>query len=538
MGVTAGEEFDYVIVGAGTAGCVLANRLTEDGKATVALIEAGSSDAHPYITMPAAFTYAISSDRFDWGYSSAPEPHLDGRAIPCPRGRVLGGSSSVNAMAFVRGQHRDYDEWAAGGLVGWAWADCLPYFKRVETFSGGADALRGDDGPLHVTRPIYSTPLNARFLAACAEAGYRPGIDTNGASQEGFGPMDQTIHHGRRESAARAYLAPAKSRANLRIFTSVLADRVRLEGGRAAGVEVLRDGRRSAVTARREVILSAGAIGSPAILQRSGIGDASALRSLGISVAVDRPAVGRDLQDHVDVSFKQIAMEPVTVSPELRLRNKARAFLRWWLFKTGPVATNHFEVAGYIRSSAAADRPDVQICFIPLLVDVHGKPVGAGHGYQMTIMGLRPASRGAVTLTSADPAAAPGILFNYLSREEDIAPLRDGIRRVREIVEQPAFASLKGQELEPGEALQSDRELDGFIRQTAKSTHHPCGTCRMGADAGSVVDPQARVRGVAGLRVVDASIMPRITSGNINAPVFMLAEKLADAIRGIDRGAR
>lgn len=527
-----GEEFDYVVIGAGTAGCVLANRLSEDGVTRVALLEAGGGDSHPFIAMPAAFAYAISNDQFGWGYHSDAEPHLGGRRIPCPRGRVLGGSSSINAMAFVRGQAADYDSWAASGLPEWDYAACLPYFKRLENFSDGADAYRGGDGPVHVTRPRYSSPLNQRFLDACAEVGHKVGIDTNGASQEGFGPMEQTIHRGRRVSAAAAYLRPARRRANLVVRKSAMVDRIVFEGKRAVGAEYRRGGQVQRITARAEVILCAGAINSPQILMLSGIGDGSHLAELDIPLVVDRPDVGRNLQDHVDVSFKQSCPLPVTMTPMLSLRRKVPAFFAWTLLKKGPCSTNHFEVAGYIRSSKAANRPDIQLCFIPLLVHYDGGAVGGGHGYQVTVMALQPRSRGWVRLRSADPRAAPGIAFNYLKEEADIVPLRNGIYRLREIMAQPALDALRGRELAPGADVVCEAELDAFIRATGKSTHHPCGTCRMGSDEESVVDAAGRVRGVDRLRVIDASIMPTITSGNINAPVFMLAEKLSDAIRG------
>ncbi len=523
------EHYDYIVVGAGSAGCVLANRLTEDGDATVLLLEAGGSERDLFLDMPAAFAFAIDSKRFDWGYTSEPEPGFGGRPIPCPRGRVLGGSSSINAMAIVRGHRLDFDRWAAGGLPGWGYADCLPYFKKLERFSGGASAYRGGSGPISVIAPPYTNPLYEIFLQACAEAGYPVGIDTNGAQQEGFGPMDQNIAGGRRCGAARAYLRPAMGRRNLTVSTGALATRIMMQGDRAIGVEYAKRGDLFQVHADSDIIISGGAINSPQLLMLSGIGPAAELARHGIAISQDLPGVGGNLQDHVDVSLKQYCSQPISASSLLKPLRKFLIGLEWLLLKTGPGATNQFELAGYIRTRAELRQPNVQLCFMPLLVHYDGSAASHAHGFQITVMPLQPKSRGRLSLASADPRAAPILRFNYLSDPADLVELREGLEALRTIIRQQALAPYRGAELAPGRA---SGDLAAYIRATGKSTHHPCGTCAMGNGPDAVVDGDGRVHGRRGLRVVDASIMPTITSGNINAPTMMIAEKLADRIRG------
>ncbi|MGE3148456.1 MAG: choline dehydrogenase [Pseudorhodoplanes sp.] len=528
------QDFDFIIVGAGSAGCVLANRLSADPGTKVLVLEAGRESKSIYVHMPAGFAVASTAPRFGWNYDSDPEPGLDGRTMPCPRGRLLGGSSSINGMAFVRGNRADYDTWARAAGPEWSYENCLPAFKSLETFKGVRSAYRGDRGPLSVIAPVYSNPLNEIFLRACAEAGYPINPDTNGASQDGFGPMDQTIRDGRRDSAATAFLNPARSRPNLTVWTDALATRVLIEHGRAIGVEVLHRGARKQVHAG-EVILSAGAINSPHLLMLSGVGPAEHLRHFGIDVKADIPGVGQGLEDHADFSLKVECTEPISASHYLSNPRKTLVGIEWLLRNTGPGATNHFEVAGYIRADGSAGIPDAQLCFVSLLVRPDGTRVGKDHGYQITVMVLRPESRGAVTLASADPLVPPRMLFNYIAEAYDRKVLRDGLRAARRIVAEPAMAKVSGKEVQPGADVISDDDIDRYMRATVKSTHHPCATCKMGSGEMDVTDSSGRVRGIANLRVVDASIMPRITSGNINAPTLMLAEKISAVIVGRNR---
>ena len=519
------EVFDYIVVGAGSAGCVVANRLSGNARNTVLLLEAGPADDSLFVRMPAAFSLTAQRKRFDWGYWSEPEPHASGRRFQCPRGRVLGGSSTINAMCFVRGHKQDFDDWAAGGLTGWSYAHCLAYFKKIETFSGGGDEYRGAGGPLNITAPRYSNPLNTVFLSAAEQAGYGILNDTNGIEQEGFGAVDQTIHRGRRVSASTAYLAPARRRRNLEIRTKVLVDRITFEGRRAVGVVYQREGHGFMARAKGEVIVCAGAINSPQLLMRSGVGPGQHLRDIGLDVVAASAQVGQNLQDHLDVSVKVECRQPVSVMPALRQPRKVLAGLQWLLFKTGAAATNHFETAGYIRTAQNLRQPNIQLLFIPLLVSPEGKPLSLKHGYQATVMPLRPKSRGFVTLQGASPRTPPRLNFNYFEDAGDLDEMRQGVKCLRRIFSQPAFDAYRGLELGPGADATSDAALDDYILDQVKSNYHPCGTCRMGADDGSVVDHQARVRGTRSLRVVDASIFPCITSGNINAPTLMLAEK-------------
>ncbi len=525
---------DYVIIGAGSAGCAMAYRLAEAGK-QVLVIEHGGSDAGPFIQMPAALSYPMNMKMYDWGLKSEPEPHLGGRELVTPRGKVIGGSSSINGMIYVRGHARDFDHWAEQGAQGWSYADVLPYFKRMEHWHdgghGGDPDWRGKDGPLHVTRGPRKNPLTRAFVEAGAQAGYPVTGDYNGEQQEGFGPFDATIYKGRRWSAANAYMRPALKRPNCTI-TRALARRIIMTDGRATGVEVSRGNKIEVIHANMEVIVAASSLNSPKLLMLSGIGPAAHLAEHGIDVVADRPGVGQNLQDHLELYIQQAATKPVTLFSYWNLRGKARIGAEWLLWKTGLGSSNQFESAGFIRSSAGIDYPDIQFHFLPIAVSYDGKVAPEGHGFQAHVGPMRSVSRGQVTLRSADPGDNPRIQFNYMSDPQDWEEFRTCIRLTREIFAQPAFDEFRGHEIQPGEAAQTDEELDAFIREHAESAYHPCGTCKMGAvdDPMAVVDPQARVIGVDGLRLADSSIFPRITNGNLNAPSIMVGEKVSDHI--------
>ncbi|MEX1206974.1 MAG: choline dehydrogenase [Dongiaceae bacterium] len=526
------ESYDYVIVGAGSAGCVLANRLTADAGVSVLLLEAGPKDRSIFIHMPTAFAYPLKDDTYNWYFETETEPFMNGRRMYCPRGRVLGGSSSINGMVYVRGHARDYDRWAQGGLAGWSYAEVLPYFKRSETREIGADDYRGGDGPLHVATGACRNPLYNAFIEAGQQAGYPFTEDMNGYQQEGFGRMDMTIDRGRRCSAARAYLRPALARPNLRVEVRALTTRVLFEGARAVGVEYVRGGRTRQARAVREVILCGGAINSPQLLMLSGLGPADELRRLGLPVVADLPAVGRNLQDHLETYVQVECTQPITLYPSLKPLNKLRIGIDWILFKKGLGATNHFESGGFIRSNAAVEHPNLQYHFLPMAISYDARQLPDRHGFQAHVGPMRPTSAGHVKLRSADPRAHPAILFNYMATENDRQEMRQAVRLTREVFAQKAFDPYRGPEMAPGKAVRSDAEIDAFIRAKGESAYHASCTCKMGTDDTAVVDAAARVRGVDSLRVVDASIMPDIVSGNLNAPVIMLAEKAADMILG------
>ena len=536
-------EADFVIIGSGSAGSAMAARLSEDGKTSVLVLEYGGSDAGPFIQMPAALSYPMNMKLYDWGFESEPEPHLGGRRLACPRGKVIGGSSSINGMVYVRGHAHDYDHWDASGADGWSYADVLPYFKRMENWSGGGHGgdpdWRGSDGPLHVSRGPRDNPLFTAFVDAGGQAGYELTEDYNGQKQEGFGPMEATIHKGRRWSGANAYLRPALKRENLEIVRS-MARRIVIENGRAIGVEIERSDKIEVVRARREVVLAASSINSPKLLMLSGIGRAEHLKEHGIEVVADRPGVGANLQDHLELYVQQACIQPITLFKHWNLWGKGRSGLEWLLFKTGLGASNQFESAAFVRSKAGVEYPDIQFHFLPMAIRYDGTAAAEGHGYQAHVGPMRSKSRGRVTLRNSDPKEAPKIQFNYMSDPSDWEDFRTCIRITREIFDQEAFDPYRGQEIQPGRDVQSDDALDGFIKEHVESAYHPCGTCKMGRadDAMSVVDPCGRVIGVEGLRVADSSIFPRITNGNLNAPSIMVGEKMADHILGKDPLAR
>ncbi|MER9754835.1 choline dehydrogenase [Mesorhizobium sp. M0166] len=526
-------EADFVIIGSGSAGSAMAYRLSEDGKHSVIVIEYGGSDIGPLIQMPSALSIPLNMSLYDWGFASEPEPHLGGRVLATPRGKVIGGSSSINGMVYVRGHARDFDHWAEQGAAGWGFADVLPYFKRMEDSAGGEDGWRGHGGPLTVQRGSRTNPLYGAFVEAGRQAGFELTDDYNGAKQEGFGPMEQTIRGGRRWSAASAYLRPALRRKNVSLVKG-FARRIIIENQCATGVEIEVRKRIQVVRARREVIVAASSINSPKILMLSGIGPGQHLRENGIPVIADRPGVGRNLQDHMELYIQQESTKPITLNSVLNPFSKALIGAQWLFFKSGLGATNHFEAAAFVRSRAGVDYPDIQYHFIPAAVRYDGKAAAKAHGFQAHVGPMRSKSRGSVTLRSPDPKSKPVIRFNYMSHPDDWTEFRHCIRLTREIFGQAAFDPYRGKELSPGSHVQSDEELDAFIRDHAESAYHPCGTCKMGRadDAMSVVDPECRVIGVEGLRVADSSIFPRVTNGNLNAPSIMTGEKAADHILG------
>ena len=528
------ENPDYIVIGSGSAGSAIAYRLGENPQLNILVLEFGGNDNSPFIQMPAALSYPMNMSKFDWGYKAEPEPALNGRSLVCPRGKVIGGSSSINGMIYVRGNAGDYNQWAESGAKGWDYPDVLPYFQRMEASHGGNSEFRGKSGPLNITHGKRDNPLHNAFVRATEQAGYTYTDDYNGFRQEGFGPADMTVWKGSRFSTAKAYLKPALAKKNVQLITRVLVDKIIFDEDKAKGVEVFHRGQKKTFNANIGVILSAGAINSPTILQRSGIGDGNDLNSLGIEVIKNLPSVGKNLQDHLEVYFQVKCLKPVTLNKYLNPFSKLLIGMQWMFLKSGPGATNQFETLGFIRSDKNILYPDIQFHFLPVAIRYDGKAPSEGHGFQLHVGPMRSKSRGFIKLKSSNPFEAPLIKFNYMSHEEDFPNFRKSLRLSREILSQKALAPFKGEEIQPGDDVISDEGLDEFIKNNCESAYHPCGTCKIGKeeDPSSVVLNDCKVKGFSNLFLADSSIFPQICNGNLNAPSIMVGEKASDHILG------
>lgn len=527
------EQFDYIIVGSGSAGSVMAYRLSEAGH-SVLVLEYGGTDRGPLIQMPSALSIPMNMKRYNWGFETEPEPYLDNRKLATPRGKVVGGSSSINGMVYVRGHARDFDTWEEMGAKGWAYRNVLPYFRRMENSEGGEEGWRGTDGPMHMKRGSRLNPLYQAFIDAGRQAGYPVTDDYNGHQQEGFGPMEMTVHNGFRWSAANAYLRPARLTKRVKLVTYAYAERILMEGRTAVGVQYSRGQNRFEARARREVIIAASSINSPKLLQLSGIGPAAVLKAAGIPVVHDLPGVGENLHDHLEVYFQVKCKQPITLNGKLNVLSKGMIGAEWLLFQSGLGSTNHFESCGFIRSRAGIEYPDIQYHFLPAAMRYDGRAAFAGHGFQVHVGPMRTKSRGFIRVRNGNPKDDPRILFNYMSHPDDWTEFRACVRLTREIMRQKALDPFRAEEIQPGPKVQSDDQIDAFIRQHCESAYHPTGTCKMGAkdDPMAVVDPECRVIGIANLRVADSSIMPQVTNGNLNGPTLMIGEKASDHILG------
>ena len=529
------DTYDYIIIGAGSAGCVLANRLTADGTTKVLLLEAGPKDNSILVKMPAGVGALLTQKGdYNYGFYTEPEPNLENRKLWWPRGRGLGGSSSINGMIYIRGHARDYDQWRQMGLTGWSYAEVLPYFKRSESLEGGGDAYHGGDGPLHVSKASSKSPIYSSFIKAGGEAGYKITADFNGYQQEGFGPYQMTVRDGERWSSSAAYLRPVLGRANLTVLTGAKTTKILIEGGAATGVEFDQEGVRKTALAAKEVLLSSGAVHSPQILQLSGVGDPEDLRAAGVEVVHALPGVGKNLQDHLDVVLSWDTPTTPSAYSYNKGLNRLLTGARYMLLKQGPGRQQFLEAGAFLKSRPELDRPDLQLHCVLAIMQDHGRTIIPKDGFSVHVCQLRPESRGEIKLASSDPFAEPKILCNYLATDEDLRSLREGVKMMRKVAEQPALAQVRGEELFPGPAVQTDEEIDAWIRRSAETIYHPVGTCKMGSpsDANAVVDEQLRVIGLKNLRVIDASVMPTLVGGNTNAPTMMIAEKAADLLLG------